>query len=296
MLAGLIQRDVSLLRDGIERVADVTEAVSAERLERALARLMAENIRPTGTIEPTVLQDLVRMLSEFGIRLPGDLVVLSRALVTLEGTLRVIWPMASMVAAASEMVSSSTAPVIDRDTMIRDELVAALPHLRHLPDRIDRILTLDEPGELRIRSVVDEDGQRILRTLVNRALLSPIGSVFLHRGDADARRRRRRARSWRAVPDCSRSSATAACSPAPCSCSEWRPPSLATGRRDGDHVSAPSDADRRSIRAHRRSTPRRRASGTSATRATSVRLGALGEPRRCCWPSSSRSARTRPTA
>jgi ubiquinone biosynthesis protein len=179
MLAGLIQRDVSLVRDGIERVADVTEAVSAERLERALARLMAENIRPTGTIEPTVLQDLVRMLSEFGIRLPGDLVVLSRALVTLEGTLRVIWPMASLVEAASEMVSSSTAPVIDRDTMIRDELVAALPHLRHLPDRLDRILTLTSRGDLRIRSVVDEDNQRILRTLVNRALLLAIGSVFL---------------------------------------------------------------------------------------------------------------------
>ena len=179
MLAGLIQRDVSLLRDAIERVADVTEAVSAERLERALARLMAENIRPTGTVEPAVLQDLVRMLSQFGIRLPGDLVVLSRALVTLEGTLRVISPTASMVAAATEIVSSASVPVIDRETMIRDELVAALPHLRHLPDRVDRILTLTSRGELRIRSVADEDGQRILRTLVNRALLLAIGSVFV---------------------------------------------------------------------------------------------------------------------
>jgi len=179
MLAGLMQRDVSLLRDGIERVADINEAVSAELLERALARLMAENMRPTGAIEPTILQDLVRMLSQFGIRMPADLVVLARALVTLEGTLRMIWPMASMAAAAGDMVISSTAPVIDRDTMIRDELVAALPHLRHLPDRIDRILTLTSRGELRVRNVVDEDRQRILRTLVNRALLSGIGSVFL---------------------------------------------------------------------------------------------------------------------
>ena len=101
MLAGLMRRDVSLLRDGIERVADVTEAVSPERLERALARLMAENIRATGALEPTVLQDLVRMLSEFGIRLPGDLVILSRALVTLEGTLRIISPTASIVTEAS---------------------------------------------------------------------------------------------------------------------------------------------------------------------------------------------------
>src|SRR3954451_19558700 len=132
MLAGLMRRDVSLLRDGIERVADITEVVSPERLERALARLMAENIRATGALEPTVLQDLVRMLAEFGIRLPGDLVVLSRALVTLEGTLRIISPMTSLVSAAGDMVTSA-APPVDRETMIRDELVAVLPHLRQLP-------------------------------------------------------------------------------------------------------------------------------------------------------------------
>src|SRR3954451_19566845 len=179
MLAGLMRRDVSLLRDGIERVADITEVVSPERLERALARLMAENIRATGALEPTVLQDLVRMLAEFGIRLPGDLVILSRALVTLEGTLRIISPTASIVTEASRMVSSSEDVVIDRNEMIRDELLAALPHLRHLPDRIDRILTLTSRGDLRIRHVVDEDGQRILRTLVNRALLLTIGAVLV---------------------------------------------------------------------------------------------------------------------
>ena len=77
------------------------------------------------------------------------------------------------------MVSSSESSIIDRDAMIRDELIAALPHLRHLPDRIDRILTLTSRGDLRIRHVVDEDGQRILRTLVNRALLLAIGAVLV---------------------------------------------------------------------------------------------------------------------
>ena len=37
-----------------------------------------------------MLQDLVRTLARFGVRLPGDLVLLSRALVTLDGTLRVL--------------------------------------------------------------------------------------------------------------------------------------------------------------------------------------------------------------
>jgi ubiquinone biosynthesis protein len=183
MLAALVQRDVALLRDAIERVADVSEAVSADRLERALARLLAESVRPSGTIDGSALQDLVRLLAEFGIRLPRDLVVLSRALVTLEGTLHVVEPDLSMVAAVGELATSVSAPeVLDRDAMVHDELVAALPRLRRIPDRLDRILTLTSRGDLRLRTVVDEDSQRIVRTLVNRALLSAIGAVFLVAG------------------------------------------------------------------------------------------------------------------
>ena len=59
------------------------------------------------------------------------------------------------------------------------EIEEALPHLRRLPDRIDRILTLAGRGDLRVRSVVDEDGTRVLRTLVNRALLAVVGAAFL---------------------------------------------------------------------------------------------------------------------
>ena len=63
------------------------EAVSPELLERAIARLIAENLRPGGQADPKAMQQLVLMLAQFGIRLPGDLVLLSRALVTLDGTL-----------------------------------------------------------------------------------------------------------------------------------------------------------------------------------------------------------------
>jgi len=84
------------------------------------------------------------------------------------------------VTAATESMTSATAPApIDRDEMLRDEMLAALPHLRRLPDRIDRILTLTSRGELRVRSIVDEDPRRILRTLVNRALLVATGTAFL---------------------------------------------------------------------------------------------------------------------
>ena len=86
-----------------------------------------------------------------------------------------------------------------------------VPHLRRLPERVDRILSLTGRGELRIRTVVDEDSRRILRTLVNRLLLVLAGAALLFvsamllvASDAGPRSPAR--------PACSRSSATAACS------------------------------------------------------------------------------------
>ena len=81
--------------------------------------------------------------------------------------------------AAALMGPESTEPILDRDELIREELLGVLPHLRRLPDRIDRVLSLTGRGELRIRSIVDEDDQRILRTLVNRALLSFVGFALV---------------------------------------------------------------------------------------------------------------------
>ena len=64
---------------------------------------------PIGAVDPTIMQDLVSTISAFGVRLPGDLVLLSRALATLDGTLRVMCPGMSLVAAATEAMISARA-------------------------------------------------------------------------------------------------------------------------------------------------------------------------------------------
>ena len=46
IMVALARRDVSLLRDGVERVAEFTDTTSPDELERALARLMADHVRP----------------------------------------------------------------------------------------------------------------------------------------------------------------------------------------------------------------------------------------------------------
>jgi ubiquinone biosynthesis protein len=175
----MAQRDVRLLRDGVERVTNSGDGTSPDELERALARLMAEHVRPGVSVDPRVMQELVTTLAQFDLRLPADIVLLSRALVTLDGTLRVLCPGRSLMTAFIELLSAPGDTLIDRDAMVRNELMSALPRLRKLPEQVDRILTLTGRGELRLRTIVDEDGRRVLRTLVNRILLAGIGAVLL---------------------------------------------------------------------------------------------------------------------
>jgi ubiquinone biosynthesis protein len=83
------------------------------------------------------------------------------------------------VASAATALAAPTEHASDWETMIRDELVSMLPRLRRLPDRIDRITMLAARGDLRTRSVIDEDGARIFRTLIIRSLLAAAGAAFL---------------------------------------------------------------------------------------------------------------------
>ena len=180
VLFALVRRDVSLLREGIEQMVTVAESTSTDELERALARLMAEHVRPGGTIDPDVMQELVVVLADFGMRLPADIVLLARALVTVDGTLRVLAPGTSLMTAALDVIGSSApSPVGDPADLVREELLSMLPHLRRLPARVDRLLGAAGRGELRIRTVTDEDSRRILRTLFNRALLGGLGAAVL---------------------------------------------------------------------------------------------------------------------
>jgi ubiquinone biosynthesis protein len=181
MFFALSRRDVGLLREAVVLLTGGTETASDEELERAFGRLLAEHVRPgSGTVDSAVLQELVATLSRLGLRLPGDVVLLSRALVTVDGTMRALSPTMTLMGSMVELMEPSKASeVIDRQELMREEILNTLPHLRRLPERVDRLLTQAGRGELRLRSVVDEDSRRILRTLVNRALLVLIGASFL---------------------------------------------------------------------------------------------------------------------
>ncbi len=179
MLVALVRRDAGMLRDGVERVADVGAHVSRDRLDRSLARLLAQNVTPGGGVSVAALTDLIPVLGEFDITLPGDLVVLMRALVTLDGTLGVLSPGFSVVAAGRDLAQQAAQEQGgDPNVMLQQALLEELPVLRRLPADVARTLALASRGALQVRTVQAEDEDRFQRTLWNRVTLAFVGATL----------------------------------------------------------------------------------------------------------------------
>ena len=247
IMVALARRDVSLLRDGVERVAEFTDTTSPDELERALARLMADHVRPGASVDPAVFDELVATLSRFGMRLPTDVVLLSRALVTVDGTLRVLVPDLAFVAAAMKLVErkDDDRPVVDRQRVARSRsccrcspICAACPTKSTASSR--------SPGEASCVCAASST-----RTAGGSCAPSPTVCCSCSPGLRSSPRRPgcwprpTRARVSPGRPGCSRRSATAVCSSERCSCCGWWLPSLGTARHErracgGDHRRRPA--------------------------------------------------------
>ncbi len=142
------RRDRAGGRDGRGRAARAARA----RVRSPHGRSRA---RHRGTVDPSILQDLVATLSEFGIRLPGDLVILSRALVTLDGTLGIIAPASRWWARQpSQLTALGGSAIVDPQTIVRQRARSRCsPTSAACPTASTGSLMLAGRGDLRVRSV-----------------------------------------------------------------------------------------------------------------------------------------------
>jgi ubiquinone biosynthesis protein len=188
MLIATALRDAGMLRQAVADTCEIGAEVDDESLERALARFLALNVQPGQAVSATAVSDLMQLLTQFGIQVPVEFTTFGRALVVLDGTLRVLAPGYQFSEAAqgvaTEWVSASSddegdAGEIDVQDLARQELIAQLPTLRDLPRRTDRVLRLLERGDVTTRLSLfarDED-TRFVATMVNRATLAFIGAA-----------------------------------------------------------------------------------------------------------------------
>ena len=146
-------------------------------LDRDLSLLLGEV--SGGGKSPAVLGAVLGIMERHGLRAPGSLVLLSRTLLTLEGTLRVIDPDFHLPTQAAELMASD--PLGDRMSprdLLQRELVRSLPALRTLPEHAEALAGQLRGGRLVVRSERYGTGDRVVvDAWVDRFLVAAMGGV-----------------------------------------------------------------------------------------------------------------------
>ena len=148
-------------------------------LESDIGALMAET--STG-FDPALIPSVLAVMSHHGLRVPPSMTSLSKALLTLDGTLRVIDPgfdLAREATAAAESMSTSDPEVLGE--LLQEEFRRSLPLLRVLPEHLDELATQLRTGRMRVR--VDRfggggDGPAV-SAWIDRVLVAVFGCVGL---------------------------------------------------------------------------------------------------------------------
>ena len=184
VLQALQTDDPSLMREGLLRIGTATGSVDEEALDRELARALSRGVRPDGTMNPGLFEDLLFVLRDFGILLPRSTLTLFRTLVTLLGTLEVISPGYPLVGAAqrvgTDLLGEQSAIPTTPAEFLKSAAMSNASAMRRLPQEVDAIARRLLHGDLRTRvSLLSEaEDVTVARGLVNRLVMGVVGSAL----------------------------------------------------------------------------------------------------------------------
>jgi ubiquinone biosynthesis protein len=184
VLGAFQRRDAAELRLALLKLAVETPAeLNSDALERALARFMAQRLGAGMELNAVMFNELFALLLQFGLTFPPEVGAVFRAVVMLEGTLRVLAPGFQLIdesrTLAVRWVQEGLTPAAIGET-VTDEVQSLLPLLRRLPRRVDRITEAVERGSLavNVRLFADDRDARLISTLVSRAILAFLGAAI----------------------------------------------------------------------------------------------------------------------
>src|SRR4029079_4650553 len=181
MGAGLATGQPALLARALRSISGSDgDSIDPQALEAELSRLLSEQLH-AGGFDPRSLQDIIDIMGRHAIPVPAPFTVLARALVTLEGTLRVIDPSVDLASAAAVHLGSSmdVSPASAKEAA-QKELLRSLPSLRALPGLTEDIALQLRSGRVRLAvAAVSGPGRRHVTTWMDQAMFTAVAAVGL---------------------------------------------------------------------------------------------------------------------
>jgi ubiquinone biosynthesis protein len=183
LLMAVDRQDSGLLQDALLELTTSGRPRDPDALDRALAGFLVKHLGPGTRPGAEMFNDLVVVVARFGLAFAPELAGVFRALITLEGTLRVLDPGFAMVDEARSLAGEVGSRAFGPEALGRaagDDLLSAAPLLRRVPRRLDRITAAMERNEWgqNVRLLAHEDDLRLAHRFFGRAVVAFLSAAI----------------------------------------------------------------------------------------------------------------------
>ena len=187
-LVGIHQNDVGTLVDGITMLVENAEEVERERIEQAVSQVLLKISYVDRVPTDELIYSIFSIVREFGLRFYPSVSVALRAIVTLDGTLRIIDPMFDIFQEAklfsNEYVKNSfkqpfKEPKVTKERL-EEEIALILPNISRIPRRIDQLVKKVESGKIILHHDIfsDKANASFVTQLFSQFVLLFVGITF----------------------------------------------------------------------------------------------------------------------
>ena len=173
---GFTLRDGSMIARAVRHLVGDDQS-DMRQLERDLSVLIGEV--EAGGISPAAMSGVMTVMDRQGLRPPRSMLLLSRTMLTLEGTLKTIDPSFDLATEAERLVQRETRGDFGTsEELLRRELLHVLPALRTLPEHAEAIANQWRSGRLVMRTERYAGGDRkVVEGWLDRALVAAAGAA-----------------------------------------------------------------------------------------------------------------------
>jgi ubiquinone biosynthesis protein len=174
---GFSLRDAALIARAVRHLVGDTANVDMGQLERDMSLLLGE-IESAG-FGVAALSGVIDVIDRHGLRPPRSMLLLSRTLITLEGTLKTIEPGFDLGREAEQIVARDHREDFGSpEEVVRRELVRALPALRTLPEHTEAIASQWRSGRMVVRTERYAGADRpVVEAWLNQILVAVAGAA-----------------------------------------------------------------------------------------------------------------------
>ena len=176
--AGMSAGEPVVVARAVRHLAGADATADLSSLESDVGMLMVEG---SGGFDPAVIPEVLAVMTRHGLRVPVSMTSLSKAVLTLDGTLKLIDPSFELATEATVVAEALAAQEPDlAGDLLQQELRRSLPMLRTLPEHVDELATQLRSGRMSVRverfAGADE---RIVSGWIDRVLMAGFGCVGL---------------------------------------------------------------------------------------------------------------------